>query len=177
MSQENVQCARLLVNGCAHTLSISLLSRYMAPEIARGEQYGAPADVYSFTILVWELATLKYPYHKYKTFEPLKRNVFNGYERPSRRSIVNTTLRNLLKQSWDGCAATRPPIAWLRIQLEQTVRELSDEAAQSSDDGTPQHMKPWVFLKKQRASRRLSQGNAPLRGGNRRKQRRASAQF
>jgi serine/threonine-protein kinase TNNI3K len=111
----------------------------MSPEIARGEKYGASADVYSFAILLWELATLKRPYHKYKTLESLDRYVFNGNERPSRRSILNTTLRNLLKQSWNDCAATRPPMLWLRLQLEQTVQELS-EAAQAG--GTPQHMKP-----------------------------------
>jgi hypothetical protein len=143
----------------------------MAPEIARGKQHGTSADVYSFSILVWELATLKRPYHKYKTFEDLDRHVFNGNERPSRRSIGNTTLRDLLKQSWSGCAAARPPVVWLRIQLEQTVQELS---ATSQSDGTPQRMKPWVYLKKQRSSRQLSQG--PLRG-DRRQQRRSTEPY
>jgi serine/threonine protein kinase len=37
--------------------------RYMAPEVAAmSDTYGFPADVYSFTILLWQIVTSRTPY-------------------------------------------------------------------------------------------------------------------
>ena len=38
----------------------------MAPEVLRGENYEAPADVYSYGIILYELLTGKVPYENRK---------------------------------------------------------------------------------------------------------------
>jgi serine/threonine protein kinase len=35
----------------------------MAPEILRGEAYNEASDIYSFGVIVWEIATGKIPYN------------------------------------------------------------------------------------------------------------------
>ena len=97
--------------------------RYMAPEIARYEQYGASADVYSFAILLWELATLKIPFGKHKTLKAIKLRVVDGRERPSTRNIASKKLQSLLKCCWSDCPEKRPPATWVRIKLEEIVGE------------------------------------------------------
>ena len=37
-------------------------AEYTAPEVLRGEAYGTPADVYSFGVCLWELASYQRPY-------------------------------------------------------------------------------------------------------------------
>jgi hypothetical protein len=97
----------------------------MAPEMVRCELYGASADIFSFAILLWELATLKIAFQKYKTFEAIELKVVDGQERPSTRSIPNTTLQNLLKGCWSDSAEKRPPMAWVLIKLKEVVEELA----------------------------------------------------
>lgn len=99
----------------------------MAPEIARCEQYGTAADVYSFSILLWELATLQIPFRKYRTLESLEIRVVDGQERPSTRSIPNKNLQNLLKCCWSDSPEKRPPVALVRIKLEEIVEELTKQ--------------------------------------------------
>jgi hypothetical protein len=40
---------------CSHALIASMLAGWMAPEVIRNEVSGSPADVYSYSIVVWEL--------------------------------------------------------------------------------------------------------------------------
>jgi serine/threonine protein kinase len=37
-------------------------TRYMAPEVAESRPYSEKADVYSFAMVMWEMATLRKPY-------------------------------------------------------------------------------------------------------------------
>jgi serine/threonine protein kinase len=41
---------------------VLLLRRWMAPEVVAGKSYDRAADVYSFGIILWELATWRIPW-------------------------------------------------------------------------------------------------------------------
>jgi serine/threonine protein kinase len=41
-------------------------ARYAAPEVFFGQPYNLKAEVYSFSIMLWELVCLKKPFAKYK---------------------------------------------------------------------------------------------------------------
>jgi Protein kinase domain len=56
--------------------------RYMAPEVSLSEPYGLSADMYSFSILLWELLTLEKAFGRLSVDEHRER-VISGNERPS----------------------------------------------------------------------------------------------
>jgi len=56
--------------------------RYMAPEVGLDMGYGLPADVYSFSILLWEIFALKKPFAKIKCAAEFNTAVFQKGERP-----------------------------------------------------------------------------------------------
>ena len=84
---------------------------YTAPEVLRGEQYGTAADVFSFSIVMCEMLTLREPYSE------VRKN--NGSEiilslaqisamtskaggpRPLIPSDMDTSIHNLIKECWD----------------------------------------------------------------------------
>jgi serine/threonine protein kinase len=59
--------------------------RYMAPEVSLSEPYGLSADMYSFSILLWELLTLEKAFGRLSVDEHRER-VIVGTERPSLRN-------------------------------------------------------------------------------------------
>jgi serine/threonine protein kinase len=93
--------------------------RYMAPEVANSDgQYGFPADVYSFAILLWEILNLRKPYQDVKTIEMLQNAVHRRHERPSLRAVASPDMRALLKASWDPKPNLRPSFAPIVHLLE-----------------------------------------------------------
>lgn len=81
--------------------------RYMAPEVALGEPYCEKADVYSFAIVLWQLASDKIP------FENMKKNDFmtlvvQENERPRIDKSWNTQFSDLLRACWDRDQNKRP---------------------------------------------------------------------
>ena len=90
--------------------------RYMAPEVAKNQAYNEQVDIYSFGVIMWQVATGVTP------FGDLNRNDFypKVVERNHRPSLELKTHRNnqltkelsdILKQCWDPnfmnrCTAT-----------------------------------------------------------------------
>ena len=81
---------------------------YMAPEVLTGDTYGAPADVYAFGMLVYQLLTLKAPFQErginlFKLGELLRKG-----ERPSFDSGVADEWRDLIEKCWAQDPEERP---------------------------------------------------------------------
>lgn len=75
--------------------------RYMAPEVAKNEKYGYPSDVYSFSILLWEIMTLDKPFDYIKTLPQFNEEVVRRHDRPSLKKVSSPELKSLLEQCWD----------------------------------------------------------------------------
>jgi len=73
--------------------------RYMAPEVALGQPYNHLADVYSFSLLLWEMCMVKTPFAGYD-FETLNKTVFKGRNRPELNSKWNKPLRDVMEKCW-----------------------------------------------------------------------------
>ena len=99
--------------------------RYMAPECATSQQYGFPADVYSFGMLLWEISTLQRPFAFASTLEVLQRLVVSS--RPSLRKITSKTVKELLKACWSPTPDARPTMGLVRRQLEHHCQLRSSE--------------------------------------------------
>eukprot|EP00002_Diphylleia_rotans_P006635 TRINITY_DN159_c0_g1_i7.p1 TRINITY_DN159_c0_g1~~TRINITY_DN159_c0_g1_i7.p1 ORF type:complete len:2480 (-),score=532.94 TRINITY_DN159_c0_g1_i7:244-7683(-) len=89
---------------------------WLAPEILRGLKYDEKADVFSFGIMAWEVASRQRPY---SDIEPVKIGfeVVNG-TRPVPPKNADPVLVSLMKRCWDPEPTKRP-------RFEEVFAELS----------------------------------------------------
>ena len=97
--------------------------RYMAPETALAKSNQTlKVDVYSFGVLLWEVCTLRKPYHEYgDCASKFHEVVFGSHWRPSVRSIPSKGLRELITQCWDPTPENRPNFSQIGIILSQVL--------------------------------------------------------
>lgn len=102
--------------------------RYMAPEVALGKPYNHLVDVYSFSLLLWEICTVKVPFANYD-FETLNKKVFRGSDRPEINLKWNMPLRTVMKKCWSQNIGHR-------LEIEEIMNVLGEEivAAHGGDE-------------------------------------------
>jgi hypothetical protein len=83
--------------------------RYMAPEIFLGKRYNESVDVYSFSILMWQMLKLQTPFEGY-TMILLKKKVMDGNTRPKCDPKWSPQIRELLQNGW-GMPKNRPSMS------------------------------------------------------------------
>mmetsp|Transcript_9719 Transcript_9719/g.13642 ORF Transcript_9719/g.13642 Transcript_9719/m.13642 type:complete len:322 (-) Transcript_9719:19-984(-) len=94
--------------------------RYMAPEVALNLPYDEKADVYSYGILLWELASLKRPFDLY-TVKDFKQRVAIKGERPPLDPEWPVELRNLLSRCWGRNIGERPSMGDVISELYEVL--------------------------------------------------------
>ena len=85
-------------------------SRYMAVEVIRKHPYNVKADVFSYSILLWEIMALCKPYDGL-VGQQVKECVSVFGERPAIPRTWPTTLRRILRRGWCENLLDRPFIA------------------------------------------------------------------
>jgi len=100
---------------------------YMAPEMITDYEFDEKADVYSFGILVWELAFWKWAWDELPTKKDVFESVTKG-KRPVIPQDTGETLRLLLELAWDQNPVDRPTFSSIlstqvldRVVLEHYV--------------------------------------------------------
>jgi serine/threonine protein kinase len=91
-----------LEDDCTDTFEMSGVGtrRYMAVEIINSNKYNCKADVYSWSMVVWEMLSLTKPYAIYSLVHH-EREVCKGGERPAMKpSLWPASLCALLQQAW-----------------------------------------------------------------------------
>jgi serine/threonine protein kinase len=107
--------------------------RYMSPECAKNdESCSFPSDVYSFSVLFWEILTLARPLDHIKSLPQFHEEVVRRNVRPSlhKRIIASSQLRTLLHTSWDENPENRPTFRevcdTIKSHLSQSKRLFTD---------------------------------------------------
>lgn len=93
-------------------------SRYMAVEVIRKHPYNCKADVFSFSILLWEVMALCKPYDGL-VGQQVKECVSVFGERPAIPRTWPTSLRRILRRGWGESVIDRPTIREVKEVLEQ----------------------------------------------------------
>jgi serine/threonine protein kinase len=97
-------------------------ARYMAPEVARCDDYAFSADVYSFAILLWEMCTLQTAYVDITCPSSVFSKIVHGGVRPAIRKIGSKRLKELLQACWHPNPDARPSFATIVAQLQLEIK-------------------------------------------------------
>ncbi|KRX09626.1 Regulator of chromosome condensation 1/beta-lactamase-inhibitor protein II [Pseudocohnilembus persalinus] len=101
--------------------------QWMAPEVIAGQTYTEKADVFSFGIILWEIASRQPPYRD-KTGIQVSYEVLNSDLRPPIPSDTPSDFGDLIKLCWDKNPSLRP-------NFYQIVRQLETMRLPSSKQG------------------------------------------
>jgi serine/threonine protein kinase len=103
--------------------------RYMAPETVLCQGSDKRSDIYSFALILYEIATLKRPYNRLTHKSKFIEKVVHDHYRPSFRSALpSRTLVRLITACWNQDRVTRPPFSLICGELQQSVAELKTVA-------------------------------------------------
>lgn len=94
--------------------------RYMAPETALRKPYTEKVDVYSYGILIWQMARDKVPFKGLNKDEFLK-NVSIGGERPKLDSSWPSGFSSLLTKCWHQDPSQRPSFCHIVEELNRLI--------------------------------------------------------
>ena len=106
---------------CSSAPSIKGTPIYISPESLSKEIYTKANDVYAFSILVYQILTLKMPY-PFKNYYELFKKVVVDKNRPELTKDISKPFQNLLEKCWDHNPNKRP-----------SFQEIADELKTNSD--------------------------------------------
>lgn len=107
--------------------------RYMAPESALRKAYTEKVDVYSFGILIWQMARDKVPF-KGLTKEEFLRQISAGGERPKLDSSWPAAFSSLLTRCWHSDPLQRPSFSAIVDEIDRLI--LSESPARAVTKAT-----------------------------------------
>lgn len=95
----------------------------MAPEIGLKQPYNLRADVYSFTILLYEILTLEKTFNNWQSSEIFER-VHHKKFRPRMSFFWSQRIKELLRCCWSDNPDDRLPMNYVEAVLQKEAREL-----------------------------------------------------
>ena len=93
--------------------------QWMAPEVINGYKYTEKADVFSFGIILWELATRKPPYYGIDGQLVSQKVVKEGLRPKISEKDAPGPFLDLMKRTWHEDPARRPEFSKIIQELEQ----------------------------------------------------------
>ena len=102
--------------------------RYMAPEVALRLPYTEKVDVYSFAIVVWQMARDRVPFKGLNRDEFFEQIVANG-ERPKLDKAWPPAFTDLITQCWHKDPSKRPSFDEVVAGLDELIKSAGKKAA------------------------------------------------
>src|ERR1051325_9086512 len=99
---------------------------YVAPEVLRGNQFTVSSDIYSFGMLMYELAISLPPYHNYSSDESLLHDICDEVRPKVPEGIPNCYVE-LMTKCWSQDPEDRPNADYLAQIIEGWNENVSEE--------------------------------------------------
>lgn len=100
--------------------------RYMAPEVYLGDPYNEKCDVYSFSILIWQIMKLETPYDGF-TGNMMIKSVWKGGARPKPDPVWPVELSTALRKGWNPSIKDRLSMNDMSECLRSLLAKETDE--------------------------------------------------
>lgn len=102
--------------------------RYMSPEVALNKPYNETSDVYSFSMLFWEVLALKIPFELY-SMKGFKERVWQGpHKRPPLDPTWPEAVHLVLTRGWSPDPSERQPMVTVAEILRKEVIRCREDA-------------------------------------------------
>ncbi|KAG9287962.1 hypothetical protein G9A89_017557 [Geosiphon pyriformis] len=75
---------------------------YIPPEVLRGEKFTTAGDIYSFSMLLWELATGKPPFYDFSHDHILIMVILNGQRPKITSPLIPPCIAEIIVKCWDA---------------------------------------------------------------------------
>jgi serine/threonine protein kinase len=99
--------------------------RYMAPEVALAQPYNAAADVYSFSLILWEILVLDRAYKNFCSEDQMRTKVFRKGTRPRLPSgSFSKTCNAIMEGGWSPRLQDRPSMYTINGMLRRELLTL-----------------------------------------------------
>lgn len=108
--------------------------RFMAPEVAREMPYNLSADVYSFSIIMFQILALEVPFDKFRDRDTFIEQVVIHGKRPKAKRGWSKPLHNALKLCWSEDIRTRLTMTEILQILENERDEIIGDAKRAQQE-------------------------------------------
>ena len=99
-----------LARELAHTMTgIQGTVKWMAPEVLSNGPYSDKADIYSFSLIMWEVLMQKKFFEEFKFNSQLEVQVVNHDFRPPLPEEMSSAMKQLIQDCWSPDPDSRPP--------------------------------------------------------------------
>ena len=99
--------------------------KYLAPEVLKLKPYTLSADVYSFSMVLWQLLSLRPLFEGYSKRQYVKHVVIND-ERLELPNEWSSLLKCLIEKSWAREPGKRPTMKYIHGMLRQEMEEMTN---------------------------------------------------
>jgi serine/threonine protein kinase len=108
--------------------------RFMSPEIVKCLPYGFSADIYSFSILLWQIFSLQTPFPHINVRKHYEEVVIK-HKRPNKHAAkLSPMLCNMMTSGWHHEPSQRPSFSQICQQLQVEILDVTADSAMSIVD-------------------------------------------
>ena len=105
-----------------YILSLAGTGRYMAPEVLSGKPYGLPADIFSFTLLFWQMLHQDTPYKGLNATQH-RRSLLMWKTRPNISKKIPSAVKKIVKKGWEHRPKKRLRMREIERRLHEYLHE------------------------------------------------------
>lgn len=108
----------------------------MNAEVALGKPYNSTCDVYSFSIMMWQMLKAETPYELYTSVKSFRIKVVEGGVRPKPDDKWPKDIKDLLRDSWSPDIHRRPKMDEVCETIRAAINRDTDEEMEEIIDAS-----------------------------------------